>query len=235
MRQRERRADDRVLLRLLQPVDLSGVPQHPAAGGGVRGADHLAADPGRRHLQHHQPVGLRGPGASGAGQGALFGQGPAGLGARRRPEDQDAAQRLPGEQRQGDADVPGAGSRRSGWSRSRRRCSRPIGATTRDISQDAVLRERLRPRRPRPATPTRCWRRRPSRPIKDQLRANTDEVMRPRRLRLADHLRRRVRHVLRQRPPAPGPRRAGTREGVDPLKGENGGRPRCPGDQPSRR
>ena len=65
----------RVLLRLLQPVDLSGVRQHPADGGRVWRYDHLAADPGRRHLQHHQPERLRRPRAPGAGQGALLGQG----------------------------------------------------------------------------------------------------------------------------------------------------------------
>ena len=43
---------DRILLRLLQSLDLSRLPQHPAAGEGVRRRDFVAADPGRRHLQH---------------------------------------------------------------------------------------------------------------------------------------------------------------------------------------
>ena len=45
---------DRILLRLFQSLDLSRLPQHPAAGKGVRRRDLLAADPGRRHLQHRQ-------------------------------------------------------------------------------------------------------------------------------------------------------------------------------------
>src|SRR5207244_3162385 len=54
-----RKQHDRVLLRYLQSLDLPGLPQHPADGGGAEGADHLAADPGRRDLQHHQSQRLR--------------------------------------------------------------------------------------------------------------------------------------------------------------------------------
>ncbi len=85
-----------------------------------------------------------------------------------------------------------------------------------DISQDAVLRAVCdRAGLGRDADALLAAQAGPA--IKDQLRANTDEVMAPRRLWLADHLRRRVRHVLRQRPPPAGPRRAGAGEG-DSLK-----------------
>ncbi len=120
-------------------------------------------------------------------EGALFGQGPAGLGAARRPEDQDAAQRVPGEQRQGHARLHRAGAQAS-WCRRDAPRSRPTGATTR-TSRKMRCCANLRaasastPRRSSPAIGDQA--------IKDELRANTDEVMAPRRLRLADHLRRR--------------------------------------------
>ncbi len=49
-----KRHHDRILLRLLQPVDLSRVHQHPAAREGAWREDRVAADAGRRHLQHRQ-------------------------------------------------------------------------------------------------------------------------------------------------------------------------------------
>src|SRR3984893_3865413 len=53
-KQRKRR-QNRILLRLLQSLNLSRLPHHPAAGEAVRCRDFVAADPGRRHLQYHQP------------------------------------------------------------------------------------------------------------------------------------------------------------------------------------
>src|SRR3954471_5432001 len=55
----DRKRHDRILLRLFQPLDLSRFPQYPAAGRRARRGDHLAADPGRRHLQHGQSERLR--------------------------------------------------------------------------------------------------------------------------------------------------------------------------------
>src|SRR5258706_1289964 len=62
---------DRILLRLFQPLDLSRLSQHPAAGKGIRRRDFVAADPGRRHLQYHQPERLCLAGKAGTGQGSL--------------------------------------------------------------------------------------------------------------------------------------------------------------------
>src|ERR1700761_9305438 len=59
---------DRILLRLLQPVDLSRLPQHSAHGEGVLRGDRVAADPGRRHLQFDQSERLCRPGKPGAGE-----------------------------------------------------------------------------------------------------------------------------------------------------------------------
>ena len=144
------------------------------------------------------------PRAPGAGQGALFGQGPAGLGALGGADDQDAAQRLSGEQRQGDARLHLVLEPQGKLVPFARAVFEAYWGDDQDISQDAVLARDLQARR------RRC--RRTASPrigqqaIKDQLTANTDEVMAPRRLRLADHLRRQDRHVFRQRPPAADPR-----------------------------
>src|SRR5439155_9926391 len=85
------RHHDRVLLRLLQPLDLSRVPQHPAVGEGVRRRDLVAADFGWRHLQHRQSQRLCLARYAGAAEGAVPEERPHGLGALRRPCDQDAA------------------------------------------------------------------------------------------------------------------------------------------------
>ena len=53
--QSKRKRHDRILLRLFQSLDLSRLPQYPAARKGVRRRDRLAADPGWRHLQYRQP------------------------------------------------------------------------------------------------------------------------------------------------------------------------------------
>ena len=100
-------------------------------------------------------------------------QGPAGLGARGGAEDQDAAQRLPGEQCQGDADVPGA---RGGGQRfpSRPPCSRPIGARIRTFRRTRCCAE-LRARVGLDADAVLAAQ--AGDEIKAQLRANTDEVM----------------------------------------------------------
>jgi 2-hydroxychromene-2-carboxylate isomerase len=57
--------------------------------------------------------------------------------------------------------------------------------------------------------------------VKDRLRANTEELMR-RRLRLTDHVCRRYRHVLRQRPAGAGARR---RRAVAQATGSGIGQP----------
>src|SRR5579871_3817923 len=72
--------NDRILLRLLQPLDLSRLPQHPAAGKGVFRGDRLAADFGRRHLQYHQSERLCDAGQSGPSQTRLPEKGHGGLG-----------------------------------------------------------------------------------------------------------------------------------------------------------
>src|SRR5437879_6185389 len=94
---------DRILLRLLQSLDLSRLSQHPAAGQGTRHRDFVAADPGWRHLQHGQPQRLCVARNAGAAEGALHEEGPRGLGALGGTGDQDAADGVSGEQREGDA------------------------------------------------------------------------------------------------------------------------------------
>src|SRR6266850_2309128 len=99
----QRKRHDRILLRLLQPLDLSRLPQHPAFGQGIRRRDFVAADPGRRHLQHHQSERLCVAGKACRGQGQLHQEGHGGLGALRGACDQDAFDGVSGEQRQGHA------------------------------------------------------------------------------------------------------------------------------------
>ena len=109
---------------------------------------------------------------AGAGEGALHEEGHGGLGALGRACDQDAADGVSGEQRQGDARLHLAARRR--WCRSRARCSRPIGASDKDISQDAVLTEICKRVG---VDPQKFFAGIGEQAIKDQLKANTDEVM----------------------------------------------------------
>ncbi len=202
----KRKRHDRILLRLLQPLDLSRVPQHPAAGEGVRGGDPWrpilvggifnTVNPSVYAAREH-PV---------PAEAGLPAEGHAGLGAVGGARDQVPADRVSGQQRQGDARL------------------HPARAT----GQAGAVRARgvrgLLGRGPGHLAGTRCWPRSArasastrqaffagiaQQAIKDQLKANTDELIAPRRLRLADHLRRRRRHVFRQRPPAADPRGAG--------------------------
>ena len=101
-------------------------------------------------------------------------EGPAGLGALGRPEDQDAADGVPGECGRNRCAAASCWTSRASCCRSPPPASRPTGATI-----------RISPR-------TRCWRRSAERvgvdpqkflagiaqqPIKEQLKANTDEVI----------------------------------------------------------
>ena len=104
-------AYSRVLLRLLEPLDLPRVPPHRGSRRARRRRADLEADPGRRRLQRGQPERLREPLQPGAGQGRLRQEGPAELGPLLRPAHRLAAG-LPGQQREGDArGVRGAGAR----------------------------------------------------------------------------------------------------------------------------
>src|ERR1700733_16311967 len=91
----------RILLRLFQSVDLSRLPQHPAAGEGIGRRDFVAADPGRRHLQYGQSERLCVPRDAGAAEGALHEKGSGGLDALGGAGDQDAADGVSGEQWEG--------------------------------------------------------------------------------------------------------------------------------------
>ena len=79
--QSKRKRHDRILLRLFQSLDLSRLPQHPAARKGVRRRDFVAADPGRRHLQYRQSQRLCPARDAGAAEGALHEEGSRRLGA----------------------------------------------------------------------------------------------------------------------------------------------------------
>src|SRR5713101_4692220 len=72
--------EGRVLLRLLQPVDLSRVHAHRGALPRARRRARMETHPRRRYLQYREPFGLRIARAAGSGQGPLHGQGPEGLG-----------------------------------------------------------------------------------------------------------------------------------------------------------
>ena len=122
-------AHDRILLRLLQSLDLSRFPQHPAAGQGARRRDFVAADPGWRHLQYRQPERLCLARNAGAVEGALHEEGSRRLGAVGGACDQDAADGVSGEQRQSDARLHLAGQGHGAVRHAR--CSKPIGAATR--------------------------------------------------------------------------------------------------------
>ena len=74
-----------------------------------------------------------------------------------------------------------------------------------DISQDAVLAEICKGLA---IDSTRFFAGIGEQSIKDQLKANTDEVMATRRVRFADNLHRQDRYVFRQRPDATDPRSA---------------------------
>ena len=79
----------------------------------------VAADPGRRHLQHRQSQRLCAAGNAGAAEGALCEEGSRRLGALGRACDQDAADGVSGEQRQGDARLHLAGQQGHGAVRAR--------------------------------------------------------------------------------------------------------------------
>ena len=100
---------DRILLRLLQPLDLARLAQYPATGERVFRRDHLAADPGRRHLQYRQSERLQQSQCAGSGKAALWLQGPAGLGTLRGAEDQDATDSISRERGEIDARLHPAG------------------------------------------------------------------------------------------------------------------------------
>ena len=85
---------------------------------------------------------------------------------------QDAADGVSGEQRQGDARLHLARART--WCRSPPRCSRPIGATTRTSRKDEVLTEICKSVG---VDPQKFLAGIAEQAIKDQLKANTDEVM----------------------------------------------------------
>ncbi len=201
----ERMADDRILLRLLQPLDLPGLPQHPAAGRRSWGA----ASAGARSWS---------AASSTASTRASTSRASKPVPAKRAymikdlqdwarwsglelkfpptvfPVNSVKAMRgcLVLEPR-GPA-VPGSPARSSRptgattWtSRRTRCCARSAGAA--GVDADALLGRHRQP----------C--------VKDAAARQHRRADRARRLRLADDLRRRRRHVLRQRPPAAGARR----------------------------
>ena len=92
------------------------------------------------------------------------------------------------------------------WCRSRARCSKSIGARIRTFRRIAVLPEVCKPRRRRSAKVPRRHRRAGDQGSAQGQHRRGDGA---RRLRLADHLHRPDRYVLRQRPAAAGPRGAG--------------------------
>src|SRR5438445_2611414 len=94
---KRKKPHDRILLRLLQSLDLSRLPQHPAAGERAWRRDFVAADFGRRNLQHHQPERLRLARHAGASEGALHEEGYCRLGALGGACNQDAAEGVSGE------------------------------------------------------------------------------------------------------------------------------------------
>ena len=108
------------------------------------------------------------------GQARLPEKGHGGLGALGGTRHQDAADGVSGEQRQGDARLHLARRTARTWCRSRARCSRPIGARDKDISQDAVLTEVCKRVG---VDPQKFFAGIGQQAIKDQLKANTDEVM----------------------------------------------------------
>src|SRR4051794_33006671 len=79
-RRDKRKRHDRIFLRLFQPLDLSRLPQHPAARKRAWRRDFVAADPGRRHLQHRQSQRLCLARDAGAVESALHEKGPCRLG-----------------------------------------------------------------------------------------------------------------------------------------------------------
>ena len=108
----------------------------------------------------------------GAGQARLPEKGHGGLGALGRAFDQDAADGISGQQRQGDARLHLAGQ---GHAAVRARGVRdPIGASDKDISQDVVLTEICKRVG---VDPAKFFAGIGEQAIKDQLKANTDEVM----------------------------------------------------------
>jgi GST-like protein len=96
-RHNRKRTHDRILFRLLQPVDLSRLHQHPADGEGAWRADHMAAHSGRRYFQHRQQDDVRDARQSGARETGLYREGHAGLGAAGGHQDHHAADGIPGE------------------------------------------------------------------------------------------------------------------------------------------
>ena len=184
---------DRVLLRLFQPVDLSRLPQHPAPGGRVRRADRAggrswwaafstpsipASMPSREN-----PVPAKAPICA---RTCRIGRALAGLTIMFPP------QRLSGEQRQGHARLHPARSRRA---------ARPFARAVfeaywgddQDISQDEVLSAVCAVAGVDPRASLAGHRRAGG---QGQAQGQHRRAHPPRRLRLADHFRRRNRHVF---------------------------------------
>ena len=132
----------------------------------------VAADPGRRHLQHHQPQRLCLARTPGAGQGRLPEEGHGGLGALGGARDQDAADGVSGEQRQGDARLHlVSGKDMVPFARA---VFEAYWGDDKDISQDEVLTEVCKRVG---VDPQKFFAGIGEQAIKDQLKANTDEVM----------------------------------------------------------
>ncbi len=197
---------DRMLLRLLEPVDLFRVPQ-PSADGEGAGRRHRwrpilvggvfnAVNPSV-HNSREKPVPAKAPTQEGpAGLGA-----PLGFRMHYRPTvfPVNSVQAMRGcillEPR-------------ASWCRSRWRRSRPIGATTRTSRRIRCCARSAGVG----VDPTAVPRRHRAAGDQGQAARQHPGADRPRRLRLADHVRRRRRHVFRQRPHAADPRRGAAPE-----------------------
>src|SRR5437879_4758431 len=202
---------DRILLRLFQPLDLSRLSQHPAAGKRARRRDRMAADPGRRHLQYRQSERLCPARDAGAAEGALHEEGSRRLDAVRGACDQDAADGVSGEQRQGDARLylawSGHGAVRDRGVRDLlgRRQGHLAGLGADGGLQEGWRRSRQILRRHRPAGDQG--------PAQGQYGRGDGA----RRFWFTDHLCRQDRYVFRQRPDAADPRSAGAPESAGRL------------------
>ena len=157
---------------------------------------------------------------AGAGEGALQEKGHGGLGALGRACDQDAADGISGEQRQGDARLHLAGQ---GHGAVRARGVRGLLGRRQGHLAGCGADRNLQEGRRRPRQILRRHRRAGDQgPAQGQYRRGDGA----RRLRLADDLYRQDRHVFRQRPHAADPRGAAAPESAAPPDAEGGRLPR---------